>query len=87
MAAFRRHAWIFALGAAILIVTNALVGEGWWSFWPLAAWGLILGVHYLFYKSRRVDESWAEERAEDVHSKSYDAGHIDSIKKNSPPGP
>jgi hypothetical protein len=37
-------------------------------------------VHYLIYKSKRVDERWVEERTEDVRSKSYDAAHIDSIQ-------
>lgn len=87
MAKFRRHAWIFAVGAAILIAANAFAGEGWWSFWPLAGWGVILGVHYLFYKSRRVNEAWVEERTQDLRSKSYDAGHIDTIKKDSARGP
>ena len=79
MAKFRRHAWIFAVGAATLLVANVFAGEGWWSFWPLAAWGVVLGVHYLFYKSRRVDEAWVEERTQDLRSQSYDAGHIDTI--------
>ena len=87
MSAFRRHAWIFAAAAAVLGVANLLVGEGWWSFWPLCAWGVILGVHYLFYKTRRVDEAWVEERTQDLRSKSYDAGHIDTIKKDSARGP
>lgn len=50
-----------------------------WSFWPLAAWGALLGVHYLVHKARTVDESWAEERTADLRSKSYDAAHIDKI--------
>jgi hypothetical protein len=36
-------------------------------------------VHYLIYKSRTVDERWADERTADLRSKSYDAGHIDTI--------
>lgn len=87
MSAFRRHAWIFAAAAAVLVVANLLIGAGWWSFWPLAAWSVILGVHYLFYKTRRVDEAWVEERTQDLRSKSYDAGHIDTIKKDSARGP
>lgn len=39
----------------------------------------MLAVHYLIHKSRTVDESWVEERTADLHSKSYDAGHIDRI--------
>ena len=39
----------------------------------------MLAVHYLIHKSRTVDESWVEERTADLHSKSYDASHIDRI--------
>lgn len=38
--------------------------------------------HYLIYKARTVDERWAEERAADLHSKSYDASHIDRIAED-----
>jgi hypothetical protein len=33
----------------------------------------------MVYKARTVGEGWAEERAADLRSKSYDAGHIDDI--------
>ena len=39
----------------------------------------MLGVHYLIHKARTVDETWVEERTADLHSKSYDASHIDRI--------
>jgi hypothetical protein len=39
----------------------------------------VFAVHFLVYKSRTVDESWVEERTADLHSKSYDASHIDRI--------
>jgi 2TM domain-containing protein len=77
--AFRWHVWTYAAGAAILVLANVLTGGGWWSFWPLAAWGVVLAVHYLIHKSRTVDDAWVEERTADLHSKSYDAGHMDQI--------
>ena len=77
----RLHAGIFLAGAGVLIALNWATGGGWWSFWPLAAWGVALGVHYMIYKSRIVDESWAEERSADLRSKSYDASHIDDIAR------
>jgi len=40
---------------------------------------VVLAVHYLVHKTRTVDERWAEDRAAELHSKSYDAGHIDQI--------
>lgn len=73
------HAWVFGAGVIALAGTNWRTGGPWWWFWPLAAWGVALAVHYLAYKARAVDERWAETRAADLHSKSYDASHIDSI--------
>jgi hypothetical protein len=61
---------------------NWTVGGGWWSFWPVGVWGVVLGVHYMVYKTRSVDESWVEERTADLHSKSYDASHIDDIARD-----
>jgi len=40
---------------------------------------VVLAVHYLVYKTRTVDEDWVAERTADLHSKSYDAHHIDTI--------
>ncbi len=77
--AFRLHAWAFVLGNTALGVANWLTGGSWWVFWPLAAWSVLLAAHYLVQKSRSVDEHWAEVRAADLHSKSYDASHIDRI--------
>ena len=42
----------------------------------------MLAVHYLIQKSRTVDENWVEERTAELHSKSYDAGHIDQIAED-----
>lgn len=80
--AIRLHARVFAAGCAILIAANWLSGDWWWSFWPTAAWAIAFMAHYLVYKSRSVDEVWVAERTADVRSKSYDAGHIDAIKKD-----
>jgi len=76
---FRLHLWAFVLVNLALNAVNWHVGGDWWAFWPLAAWGLALLVHYLLYKSKRVSERWVEERTDDVRSKSYDRAHIDSI--------
>ena len=76
---FRRHAWSYLAAACALSVANWFTGAPWWSFWPLASWGVVLAVHYLIYKARTVDEAWAEERVADLHSKSYDAHHMDRV--------
>ena len=62
-----------------MIGANWLTGGPWWFFWLLAPWGVALAVHFLVYKARTVNERWAQERAADLRSKSYDASHIDSI--------
>lgn len=36
-------------------------------------------MHYLVHKTGTVDEDWVEERTANLHSKSYDAHHIDQI--------
>lgn len=40
---------------------------------------MLLAAHYLVHKTATVDEDWVEERTADLHSKSYDAHHIDQI--------
>jgi hypothetical protein len=77
--ALRLHAWAFAAGAVVLSAANWYTGAPWWSFWPLAAWALVLAAHYLVRKSRSVDEHWADEHSAEVHAKSYDVDHIDRI--------
>ncbi len=84
MTAFRWHAWAYVAGACALSVTNWFTGAPWWSFWPLAGWGVALAGHYLFQKSRTVNEAWVEERTAELHSKSYDASHIDRIAEDQP---
>ena len=64
---------------AALALANWLSAGSWWSFWPIVAWSAAFCVHYLVFKARTTDERWAEERAADLRSKSYDASHIDSI--------
>jgi hypothetical protein len=75
----RVHAWAYAVGVGALSAVNWLVGGPWWSFWPFALWSVVLAAHYLVHKSRTVNEAWAEERSAELHSKSYDASHIDRI--------
>ncbi len=79
MTAFRWHASAYVAGACALSVANWFTGAPWWSFWPLAGWALVLAGHYLFHKTRTVNQAWVEERTADLHSKSYDASHIDRI--------
>ena len=82
---FRRHLAAFVLVNALLTGVNIYQGPPWWAFWPLIAWGLVLMLHFLMHRAAAVNESWVEERTLDVHSKSYDAGHIDDIRQHPAP--
>ncbi len=88
--AFRLHAVAYALGSALLVLVDFAVTGGWWFFWPVMAWGLLLLVHYLYLKSIGVDSRWAEERASRILDKAYDLGHIEDIHRRydggKPPG-
>ena len=77
--AFRIHAAAFAAGVCALATADYLIAGSWWSVWPIALWSVAFGAHYFYRKARSVDEGWAQERAADLHSKSYDASHMDSI--------
>ena len=77
---FRRHLALFCALNAALTIANILNGPPWWALWPLLVTGLAIGVHYLLYKALSVDESWAEERVEELNLKSYDRSHIEELK-------
>jgi MFS family permease len=79
VASFRAHFAVF-LGAAVVILLLAAV-TGWrWIYWVAMVWGGLLLLHYLIYKTRTVDDRWVEERTEELHLKSYDRDHIDTIR-------
>jgi hypothetical protein len=80
--ALRVHVWAYVAGACALSIANWLVGDTWWSFWPLAAWGVALAAHYLVRKTRSVDEHWVDEHTAEIHAKSYDVDHIDRIARD-----
>ena len=42
---FYVHAMAFVVVNVALFAINALVGGGWWFYWPLIGWGIGLGVH------------------------------------------
>ena len=65
-----------------LALVDFLTPGPWWSFWPIALWAVAFAGHYLIHKARTVDESWVEERTADLHSKSYDAHHMDRIAQD-----
>jgi hypothetical protein len=82
--ALRLHVWAYVAGACVLSAVNWKVGDTWWSFWPLAVWGVALAGHYMVRKTSSVDEHWVDEHTAEVHAKSYDVDHIDRIAKDQP---
>jgi hypothetical protein len=78
--AFRWHLGLFLALNISLTLANVVTGMPWWGFWPLLITAFLLGLHYLLYKALTVDESWAEERVEELNLKSYDRSHIEELK-------
>ena len=78
--AYRGHLMAFVALNAALNLTNVFTGRPWWAFWPLFVTGLLLGLHYLLYKTVTADEHWADERVEELNLKSYDRSHIEELK-------
>lgn len=77
--AFHAHLLVSGALVGLLSVVNLVGGGGWWAFWPTLAAAVALGLHFLLFKTVAVDERWAAGRAEELHLKSYDRGHIQSI--------
>lgn len=77
---YRWHVLAYSVVMSMLVVANIFVGGGWWSFWPMIAWSLVLACHFFYYKSVTVDEEWAQERTDDLKLRSYDLGHIQDIE-------
>ncbi|MDP6708249.1 MAG: 2TM domain-containing protein [Alphaproteobacteria bacterium] len=77
---FRRHKLVYMGGVSVLIIANMLIGDGWWSFWPMFLWSLVFACHFFFYRALRADEDWADGRAMQLRSKSYDIDHIQRIE-------
>ncbi|MBE0624390.1 MAG: 2TM domain-containing protein [Burkholderiales bacterium] len=83
--AYRRHLYAYVLGNCALSAVNVYTGSPWWAFWPLIAWGLVLMIHFLVFRAATVDDSWVDERVQDLRGKSYDLGHMDVIRDNPAP--
>jgi hypothetical protein len=78
--AFPWHLRGFLAVNGVLQLANFVSGRPWWAFWPLAATGLLLAVHYLLYKALAADQRWVDERIQELNLKSYDRSHIEDLK-------
>lgn len=77
---FRWHLLAYGVLMGGLAFVNIYIGGGWWSFWPMCGWGLVLALHFFIYKSMSVDEDWVRERTDDMRLRSYDVSHILDIE-------
>lgn len=76
----RIHFLAFAGVSIVLVAVDLLFSEARWFYWPVMIWSAVLGVHFLYCKTLSVDDSWAEERTDNIRYKSYDLGHIRDIE-------
>jgi hypothetical protein len=79
VASFRLHFLIF-FATGLLVLALAVAMDWRLLYWVPLIWGIPLLLHYLVYKARTVDNRWVEERTEELHLKSYDRDHIQSIR-------
>jgi hypothetical protein len=80
MRRLRRHflAYVAVNGALFLI--DLLTPGSWWFLWPMFAWGVAVAAHWLYVKSVHIDETWAQQRTEDIRLQAHDLGHIEDIQ-------
>ncbi len=83
--AFKPHLYAYLIVNAALTGINVYTGAPWWAVWPLVLWGMLLMLHFLYFRATSVNEAWVEERTLDLRSKSCDAGHIDDIRQHPAP--
>ena len=74
-----RHWIAFASVGGCATVADVFLGDGWNTFGPVLAWGMLLGLHFILAQSLAMDEETADRRTEDLRLRAYDQGHIDDI--------
>ena len=77
---FQLHLNVFVAGNVVLTAINIYTGAPWWALWPLLIWGVPFSVHFFIYKSLTVDETWADDRIDDLRWRSYDLGHVEDLE-------
>lgn len=76
----RIHLILFAAVGIALFTIDISFFDTRWFHWPVMAWGVIVGVHALYFKCLTVDDEWVSHRTDRIRSKSYDLGHIRDIE-------
>ena len=77
---FPTHFRVFAVVVVLLIGANLAFSLGLPIFWPIAAWSVALAIRYFIASALVLDDDWVQEKTVDLHSRSYDFGHIDDIR-------
>ena len=80
--ALRRHLIAYGCASVVFFVADYFMAGASWFYWPVMAWGAVVGVHWLYCKSIDVDDDWAERRTINIRLKSYDLGHIAAIDES-----
>jgi hypothetical protein len=74
---FYIHLLVYAVVNLGLFAINFLTkgdGGGWWFYWPLAGWGIGLGVHALAVFAGVFGEHWKERKAAELYERSQRRG-------------
>ena len=70
---FHTHAMAFVVVNVALLALNALVGGGWWFYWPLIGWGIGLGLHafgvFVFGGGGPWGRDWEERKTREMMDK------------------
>lgn len=85
LVSYRWHQSAFLVGIAGMLVVDFFFLDGWMTFWPMVAWSMIFGIHFMVFRSQSVDEEWVRERIIFEVYRPWDHGHVDEVK-NSPFG-
>ena len=74
-----RHRIAFVALGGCVTLADVFLGDGWNTFAPMLAWGLLFGLHFILARSLAMDDEQAERRTADLRLRAYDQGHIDDI--------
>ena len=74
-----RHRLAYAVVGGCATLADVFFGDGWNTFGPVLAWGMLLVLHFILARSLTMDEEGVEQRSEDLRLRAYDQGHIDDI--------
>ena len=70
---FYLHGVAFVVVNIALFALNALLGEGWWFYWPLIGWGIGLGLHgfsvFGFGGGGPWGREWEERKTQEIMDK------------------